>query len=98
MKRLKRTVLQALRNVADVLRTVESDAQVQQSLENANTQTQEALALTERQYALGSASYLQLLQSRQQAQQTLISTLALRSQRLINTVTLYQAMGGGERS
>ena len=91
----KQTVLQALRNVADVLRTVESDAQVQQSLENANTQTQEALALTERQYALGSASYLQLLQSRQQAQQTLISTLALRSQRLINTVTLYQAMGGG---
>jgi outer membrane protein TolC len=61
-------------------------------------QTHEALTLTERQYALGSASYLQLRLSRKQAHQTLINTLALRSQRLIITVTLYQSMGGGERS
>lgn len=91
----KQTVLQSLRNVADVLRTLESDAQAQQSLESATVSAQESLQLVRQQYALGAASYLQLLQSQQQAQQTLINVLELRARRLVNTVTLYQAMGGG---
>lgn len=42
------------------------------------------------------ANYQQtVLQSQQQAQQTLINVLELRARRLVNTVTLYQAMGGG---
>lgn len=90
----KQTVLQSMRNVADVLRTIESDAQVQQSLENATASAHESLGLAERQYASGTASYLQVLQSQQQAQQTLVSTLELRARRLANTVALYQAMGG----
>jgi NodT family efflux transporter outer membrane factor (OMF) lipoprotein len=91
----QQTVLQSLRNVADVLRTIESDALVQQSLESANASAAKALKLVERQYALGSASYLQLLLSQQQAQQAHINTLEVRARRLSNTVTLYQAMGGG---
>lgn len=91
----QQTVLQSLRNVADVLRTVESDAQVQQSLESATASAQESSRLVEQQYALGAASYLQLLQSQQQTQQTLINVLELRARRLANTVILYQAMGGG---
>jgi outer membrane protein TolC len=54
-----------------------------------------SLRLVEQQYALSAASYLQLLQSQQQAQQTLIGVVELRARRLANTVTLYQAMGGG---
>jgi outer membrane protein TolC len=91
----QQTVLQSLRNVADVLRTIESDALVQQSLESANASATQALKLVERQYALGSVSYLQLLLSQQQAQQAYIATLDVRARRLSNTVTLYQAMGGG---
>lgn len=91
----QQTVLQSLRNVADVLRTVESDAKVQQSLESVTASAQESLRLVEQQYGLGAASYLQLLQSQQQTQQTLISVVELRARRLANTVTLYQAMGGG---
>jgi len=91
----KQIVLQSMRNVADVLRTVESDAKVQQLLENATASAQESLGLAELQYASGTASYLQVLQSQQQAQQTLISTLELRARRLANTIALYQAMGGG---
>lgn len=91
----QQTVLQSLRNVADVLRTIESDALVQQSLERANASTTKALELVERQYALGSASYLQLLLSQQQAQQANINTFEIQARRLSNTVTLYQAMGGG---
>jgi NodT family efflux transporter outer membrane factor (OMF) lipoprotein len=91
----RQTVLQSLRNVADVLRTIESDALVQQALETADASAMDALNLVGRQYALGSASYLQLLLSQQQAQQAHISTLEVRARRLSNTVTLYQAMGGG---
>ena len=90
----QQAVLQSLRNVADVLRTIESDALVQQSLESANASAAKALKLVERQYALGSASYLQLLLSQQQAQQAHINTLEVRARRLSNSVTLYQAMGG----
>jgi NodT family efflux transporter outer membrane factor (OMF) lipoprotein len=91
----QQTVLQSLRNVADVLRTIESDALVQQSLERANASTTKALKLVEGQYALGSASYLQLLMSQQQAQQAHINTFEIQARRLSNSVTLYQAMGGG---
>ena len=51
--------------------------------------------LVERQYALGAASCLQLLVFRQQLQQTHIGALELCASQLSNTVSLYQAMGGG---
>ncbi|MDD2849931.1 MAG: efflux transporter outer membrane subunit, partial [Desulfuromonadaceae bacterium] len=90
----RQTVLQALRNVADVLRTIESDAEAQLSLVTANESAQQSLGLIQQQYALGAASYLQLLQAQQQAQQVSINVLAIQAQRLVNTVALYQAMGG----
>lgn len=90
----RQTVLQALRNVADVLRTIESDAKAQLSLVTASESAHQSLALVQQQYALGAASYLQLLQAQQQAQQVRINVLAIQAQRLVNTVALYQAMGG----
>lgn len=90
----RQTVLQALRNVADVLRTIESDAEAQLSLVTAGESAQKSLVLIQQQYALGAASYVQLLQAQQQAQQVRINVLAIQAQRLVNTVALYQAMGG----
>lgn len=91
-------MLQSLRSVADVLRIVESDAQVQQSLESANASAQESLRLVEKQYALGAASYVQLLTAQQQAQQNRINLIAAQAQRLVDSAALYQAMGGGDVS
>lgn len=91
----RETVLQALRNVADVLRTIESDAQARLSLVTASESAEQSLRQIQQQYALGAASYLQLLQAQQQAQQVRINVLAIQAQRLANTVALYQAMGGG---
>ncbi|MBL0210821.1 MAG: efflux transporter outer membrane subunit [Holophagaceae bacterium] len=91
----KQTVLQALRNVADILRTIESDAQAQASLVAASQSAEQSLRLVQQQLALGAASYLQILQAQQQAQQVRINVLAIQAQRLGNTVALYQAMGGG---
>jgi outer membrane protein TolC len=41
------------------------------------------------------ASFTQLLTAQQQAQQTRIELIADQAQRLIDSVALYQAMGGG---
>lgn len=91
----QQTVLQSLRNVADVLRTVENDARTQQALERAHASAQDTLALVTARHTLGAASYLELLQAQQQAQRTSIDVLESRARRVVNTVSLYQAMGGG---
>lgn len=92
----QQTVLQSLRNVADVLRTVENDARTQQALEKALTSAQGTLDLVTARYTLGAASYLEVLQVQQQAQRTTIDVLESRARRVVNTVSLYQAMGGGD--
>ena len=92
----QQTVLQSLREVADVLRTVEHDAQVQQSLTRADASARQSLQLVQAQHALGAVSYLQLLQAQQQAQRTRIEVLELQARRIANTVALYQAMGASQ--
>ncbi|TCV90045.1 efflux transporter outer membrane subunit [Sulfurirhabdus autotrophica] len=91
----RQTVLQALRNVADVLRTLDNDAQTMQAQVAANEAAQSALNLIQQQYQLGGLSYLQLLSAQQQTQQTRINLIAAQIQRLTDTAALYQAMGGG---
>ena len=91
----RQTVLLALRNVADVLRALDNDAQILQAQAAADASAQQALYLVQQQYRLGAASYLQLLIAQQQAQQTRIGLIAAQAQRLVDTAALYQAMGGG---
>ena len=88
-------VLEALRNVADVLRALDNDAQTLAALATADTAAQGSLESMQRQYALGAASYLQLLTAQQQAQQLRINLVAAQAQRLVDSAALYQAMGGG---
>lgn len=91
----QRVVLDALRNVADTLRAVEHDAQVLTALAAADAAAQASLQSMERQYRLGAASYLQLLIAQQQVQQTRRNMVAAQSQRLADTVALYQSVGRG---
>lgn len=88
-------VLESLRNVADTLRAVESDAQTLTALAAADMAAQASLQSVERQYRLGAASYLQLLIAQQQAQSIRINMIAAQAQRLVDSVALYQALGGG---
>jgi len=69
-------VLESLRNVADTLRAVESDAQTLTALAAADMAAQASLQSVERQYRLGAASYLQLLIAQQQAQSIRINMVA----------------------
>lgn len=93
--RYQAVVLDALRNVADVLRALDHDAQSLASLAAADNFAQSSLESMERQYALGAANYTQLLIAQQQAQQSRISVVAAQAQRLADCVALYQSLGGG---
>lgn len=88
-------VLEALRDVADVLRALDNDAQTLAALASADSAAQASLESMQRQYALGVASYVQLLIAQEQAQQNRIDLIAAQAQRLVDSTALYQAMGGG---
>ncbi|MDX9838730.1 MAG: efflux transporter outer membrane subunit, partial [Azoarcus sp.] len=92
----RNVVLESFREVADTLRAVENDARSLTALATADAATQASLQSVERQVRLGAASYLQLLIAQQQAQSTRINMLAAQAQRLIDSVVLYQALGGGD--
>jgi NodT family efflux transporter outer membrane factor (OMF) lipoprotein len=87
-------VLESLRNVADVLRALENDAQALAALAAADAAAQGSLQSVQRQYALGAASYVQQLIAQQAAQQTRMNLIAAQAQRLVDSAALYQAMGG----
>lgn len=88
-------VLEAFRNVADIMRAVENDAQKLSSLSQANLASQKTLASLRRQYQHGTISYLQLIIAEEQYEQSQIALINAQSQRLINTAAFFQAMGGG---
>ena len=88
-------VLDALRSVADVLRALENDARTLESQSKANAAATALAKSVERQYSFGTASYLQLLIAQLQAQRTKFELIAAQSQRLTDTVALFQSMGGG---
>ena len=88
-------VIESLRNVADVLRALENDAQRLAALSAADAAARESLDVTQRRYALGAAGYEQVLVMQQQSKQTRIDLIAAQAQRLVDSAALYQAMGGG---
>lgn len=91
----RNTVLKAFQNVADSLRALETDAESLSAQHEAMTAAQSSLDLTEKQYALGSVSYLNLLTAQRQYQQARISYLQALASRYQNTAALFQALGGG---
>lgn len=88
-------VLESLRNVADVLRAVENDALSLAALASADAAAQGSLESVRSQYKLGANSYLQLLVAQRQAQQSRFNLIAAQAQRLVDSIALYQSMGGG---
>lgn len=88
-------VLDALRGVADAMRAVEGDAEALAALARADAAAQGSLQSMERQHALGSASYLQLLVAQQQAVQVRSNLVAAQAQRLADSALLFQAVGAG---
>jgi len=87
-------VLESLRNVADVLRALDNDAQRLTALTAADAAAQSSLESIQRQYTLGAVGYVNLLTAQQQAHLVRITMIEAQAQRLINSAAFYQAMGG----
>ena len=91
----RQTVLTAFANVADALRALQTDALALRAQVEAQHQAQAAFELASRQFNVGAVSYLTLLNSQQQLQQTRIAVVQAQADRFADTVALFQALGGG---
>jgi NodT family efflux transporter outer membrane factor (OMF) lipoprotein len=89
------TVLTAFQNVTDTLRALQYDADAVKAQVAAEHAAGESLAIARKALALGSISYLSLLNAEQTYQQTLISLVQAKANRYSDTAALFQALGGG---
>lgn len=88
-------VVSALQNVADTLHAIYTDADVLKAAADSERANAQILALTQKQYDYGYASYQGLLLAKQNHQLTRISLAQAQAGRLADTAALYQALGGG---
>ena len=88
-------MLQALQNVADALTALGNDALALKAEEDALNAAKAGLALIQQQYDDGAADAEVLLMSEQAYQQARIAHIHAVASRYLDTVTLFQALGGG---
>jgi NodT family efflux transporter outer membrane factor (OMF) lipoprotein len=93
----RQTVLQAFGQVADVLRALQHDAEAIAAQQYALETAQASLELTQESYAAGQASFLLVLEVQRLYQQARLGYARARSQRYLDSVQLFVAMGGGWR-
>ena len=91
----RETVLNAFRNVADSLRALGTDADSVNAYDQAQTAAAGSLAITDRQFELGAASYLALLTAQRTEHQTRLALIQAKASRLADTAALFQSLGGG---
>jgi NodT family efflux transporter outer membrane factor (OMF) lipoprotein len=89
------TVLTAFRNVADSLRTVESDALALKAASNAENAAGLSLEITRRRLAAGDAGILDILNAELTYQTAALALVQARAARYSDTAALFQSLGGG---
>jgi NodT family efflux transporter outer membrane factor (OMF) lipoprotein len=91
----RETVLQAFREVADVLRALEYDARTLKAQAEAEASARDTLEIAKKQVRLGATSYLSLLNAQRQYHLARILLVQALSVRYADTAALFQALGGG---
>lgn len=91
----RRTVLTALQNVADVLRSLEQDAEAHAALSTAAERAEEAWRVASDRFTLGGVSEYALLDADRRRRETRGDRLQRAADRLVDVAALYQALGGG---
>lgn len=89
------TVLTAFQNVADTLHALEQDDDALKTAQAAQKAARDALELTRRQSQTGTVSYVAVLNAEQVYHQASIGLIQAQASRLLDTVALFQALGGG---
>jgi outer membrane protein TolC len=88
-------VLSAFKDVANVLDALQSDTRIFEAQTAAAQSATDSLDITRKQYQIGAASYLALLNAQRDYQQTRIALAQARATRYADTAALFQALGGG---
>ena len=91
----RETVLQAFRDVADVLRALEYDAMTVKAQGEANDAARDTLEIAMKQVRYGATSYLSLLNAQRQYHLAQIFLVQAQAGRFADTAALFQALGGG---
>lgn len=91
----RQTVLQAFKEVADVLRALDADAKELKAQKRAEIASHATLQLTREQFKLGAVTFINVLNAEQQYQQTVINRIQAQTARYTDTAALFQALGGG---
>jgi NodT family efflux transporter outer membrane factor (OMF) lipoprotein len=89
------TLNTAFQNVADALVAIEADARTLRAQAAAERTAAASLGVARSQFAAGAASTLTLLQAQQTYQTAKLQLVTAQAARFIDTVALYQALGGG---
>jgi NodT family efflux transporter outer membrane factor (OMF) lipoprotein len=91
----QQTLLQAFREVADVLLSIQHDAEALRARDEAAAQAEGAYQIASRRYAVGGISQLALLDAQRQQLQTALDRTVCQAARCSDSATLFQALGGG---
>lgn len=91
----RQTVLDAFRQVADLLQAVESDARTVRNQREAVDVAQRSLHLSRRSFEVGNTGILQTLDSERLYQRARSNFVAARSRQILNVARLYVATAGG---
>ncbi len=89
------TVVGAYQNVADTLHALVADTKALKAAAAAEHTAAVSLALTQRQFQVGYAGYLPLLNSEAAHEQAEIAVVQAQAGRYADTVALFQSLGGG---
>ncbi len=90
----RQTVLGAFQQVANALRALQHDAQTLRAEQQALTANRAALQVAETSYRDGAVDYLSLLTAEVQYNNARLSYIQAQSQRYLDTVSLFVALGG----
>lgn len=93
--RYRETVLQAFRDVADVLRALYYDAMTLKAQAEAEAAARDSLDIAKKQVRLGATGYLSLLNAQRQYHLARILLVQAQALRYADTAALFQALGGG---
>ncbi len=88
-------VILACQNVADTLRALQADADALRANAEADRAAKAAFDLAERQYRLGTISFVAVLDAEQLYQQAELARVQAEASRYSDTAALFQALGGG---
>ncbi|NDB70849.1 MAG: efflux transporter outer membrane subunit, partial [Methylocystaceae bacterium] len=89
------TVINAFQNVSDTLKTIKTDAAALHAANHAEEAALKNLTITRQQLILGDSSAVAVLLSEQIYLQAKLNLIQAQSNRLQDTVALFQALGGG---